>query len=82
MEGSLASLAGTYSGPVRGRDYSLVVEVLPDAITMLGDGEEEPDTLRTYIGHNTWLDGNDRITIQDGVLRADQIYGYYVMRKE
>jgi len=82
LESSLASIAGTYSGPVRGRNYSVEVGVLPDAITMLGEGDEEADTLRTYIGNNTWMDGNEIITIKDGILRADQIYGYYVMKKE
>lgn len=81
MESSLASIAGTYAGPVRGRDYSLEVGVLADAITLLGEGDEEADTLKTYVGNNTWRDGNDIITIKDGILRADQIYGYYVMKK-
>jgi CubicO group peptidase (beta-lactamase class C family) len=82
MEGSLASLAGTYSGPVRGQDISVQVDVLLDGITLLPEGGEEPDTVRTYIGDNTWMDGNDLISIKDGLLRVDQVGGYYVLRKE
>ena len=74
-------ITGKYSGPVRGRDFTTQVDVISDAILIKGEGAEEVDTIRTYVGNNTWLDGNDVITIKDGILSVDQIYGYYIMEK-
>ncbi len=40
------------------------------------------DTLSTYIGNHTWMDGNTSIRIKDGVCRTDKVYGSYLMKKQ
>ncbi len=76
------SLVGTYTGQVRGRIISVEVGALPDAITTSIVGRDDVDTLSTYIGDNTWVDGNDIIKIENGEYRADQIGGYYILRQD
>jgi hypothetical protein len=40
------------------------------------------DTLKTYIGNNTWADGNNRIVIKNNEYRDIQPYAYYILKKE
>ena len=82
MEIDTESIAGKYAGAVRGRTYVLEVGVLENAITVSEVGKDEIDTLSTYIGNYTWMDGNDIVMLQNGEYRVDQVYGYYVLKKE
>lgn len=74
------SLIGTYSGQARGRVITVEVGTAPDAITTSMVGRDAVDTLTTYIGNNTWRDGNDIIKIENGELRIDQVGGYYILK--
>jgi hypothetical protein len=40
------------------------------------------DTLKTYIGNNTWADGNNRIVIKNNEYREIKPYAYYIFKKE
>jgi len=82
MEENLQAIAGKYTGQVRGRKISVEIDVFQDAITQLTVGEDKADTINVYIGNNSWMDGNNVITIKNGELRADQVYGYYILKKE
>lgn len=82
MEDNLQSIAGRYSGQTRGRKISLTIDVLPDAIVRSIDGREEPDTIKVYIGNNTWMYRNNIITIKNNAYRIDQVSGYYILNKE
>lgn len=75
-------LEGKYTGAVRGSTHSLEIKSIPNGITVQSVGDEEIDTLKTYVGNNTWMEGNDIITIKDNEYRVDQIYGYYILKKE
>jgi hypothetical protein len=39
------------------------------------------DTLRTYIGNNTWAKGNNRIMIKNNEYRDIQPHAYYILKK-
>ena len=82
MEVDAQAISGTYTGPARGRNLSLVVAVLEDAITVAEVGRDDIDTLTAYIGHNTWMDDNDIITLKNDEFHLDRVSGHYVLRKE
>ena len=46
------------------------------------EGEEEADTLKTYIGNNTWAEDNDRIIITNNEYRYVTPSAYYILKKE
>lgn len=75
-------ITGSYSGQTRGRKQSVKVDALTDAITIEFNGNGKIDTLRTYIGDYTWMDGNTKIRIKDGISKVDQVSGFYIMKKE
>ncbi len=75
-------LVGTYSGQARGRMITVEVGTAPGAITTSMVGRDDVDTLTTYIGNNTWRNGNDIIKIENGEFRVDQVGGYYILKEE
>lgn len=75
-------ITGTYSGQTRGRKQSVKLQALTDAITIEFNGNGKIDTLRTYIGDYTWMDGNTKIRIKDGLSKVDQVSGFYIMKKK
>ncbi|MDT0621979.1 serine hydrolase domain-containing protein [Croceitalea vernalis] len=75
-------ITGTYSGQTRGRKQSVNVQALTDAITIEFNGNGKIDTLRTYIGDYTWMDGNTKIRIKDDLSKVDQVSGFYIMKKK
>ncbi|MDP5229769.1 MAG: beta-lactamase family protein [Cellulophaga sp.] len=81
------AIQGTYTGQTRGgKDsdgkQSIEIKSIKNGITRQVKGEEKIDTLKVYVGNNTWMDGNDKITIKNNEYRADKIYNYYILKKE
>lgn len=81
------AIQGTYTGQARGdRDsdgkQSIEIKSIANAITRQVKGEEKIDTLKVYIGNHTWMDGNEKITIENNEYRIDKIYNYYIYKKE
>ncbi len=76
-------LEGKYTGAVRGRNtYTLIVKSISEGLTVQSEGEEEADTLKTYIGNNTWAEDNDRIIITNNEYRYVTPSAYYILKKE
>lgn len=76
-------LEGTYTGAVRGSyKYSLEIKSISNGLTIQSERDEEADTLKTYIGNNTWADGNTRIIIKNNEYREIQPSAYYILKKE
>jgi len=44
--------------------------------------KSNPSNLEVYVGNNTWMNGNDKITIENGEYRIDKTYNYYILKKE
>lgn len=79
---NINNLQGKYTGVVRGSTHSLEVKSITNGITVQSIGEEKIDTLDIYVGNNTWMRGNDKITIENEEYREDQTYNYYILKKE
>ncbi|MFT6929467.1 MAG: CubicO group peptidase (beta-lactamase class C family) [Sediminicola sp.] len=76
-------IQGNYTGVVRGGDKKTIeIKTIRNGITRQTVSEEKIDTLNVYVGNNTWMDGNDRITIANNEYRVDNIYNYYILKKE
>lgn len=76
------NLQGKYTGTMRGSIHSLEVKSIKNGITVQSVGEEKVDTLKVYVGNNTWMSGNNRITIENEEYRLDETYNYYILKKE
>jgi hypothetical protein len=88
FRGSLAAYAGTYRGVGRGRAATVTVSVQGDSLMVatLGPGGNRPSAAR-YVGGETFAVGDTRYTFtKQGAavtgLKADQVYGLYVMKKQ
>ena len=77
----LETIDGKYSGQVRGQKITWQVTTDNDAIIMHLEEGERPDTIKTYIGNNTWRDGNSILKFGNDELRMDRISGYYILKK-
>jgi CubicO group peptidase (beta-lactamase class C family) len=76
-------LEGLYTGPTRGNNKdSIQVKSIADGIIIQKLKTNKIDTLKTYMGNNTWAVGNDRITIKNNEYRDIQPYAYYILKKE
>lgn len=75
------TIQGTYTGAVRGTTRSLEVKSLANGITVQSVGEEKIDTLKVYVGNSTWMDGSDRITIENNEYRINNTYNYYILKR-
>jgi len=78
----LESLSGKYSGQVRGQIYSIEITALANTITVSAIGQDIVDTLKTYMGQNTWIDGNSKVVIENNEYRRDDVSGYYILKKQ
>jgi len=78
----LESLSGKYSGQVRGRLFSVEITALSKSIAISNGGQGSADTLKTYIGKHTWMDGNSRVVIGNNEYRRDDIYGYFILKRQ
>ncbi len=76
------SIEGTYKGQTRNNIQSLEIKSIDDGITRQTIGKEKIDTLKNYVGNNTWMYGNEKITIKNNEYRIDEIYNYYILKKE
>lgn len=81
------AVQGIYTGQTRGGKnsdgkQSIEIKSIGNAITRQLTSEEKIDTLNVYVGNNTWMDGNDKITIENNEYRIDNIYNYYILKKE
>ena len=75
-------IEGTYSGQTRGRLQNVEVKAIDKAITIEFNQDGKVDTLHTYIGNHTWMDGNTTVKIKDGISHTDQIYGHYILKTQ
>jgi len=75
-------LQGTYRGQIRRAEQSIEIASIENGITRQTIGEEQIDTLTVYVGNNTWMDGNDKISIENTEYRVDKQYNYYILKKE
>ena len=78
----LESLSGKYTGQVRGMIFSIEISALSNSIAISTEGQDIADTLKTYIGQHTWMDGNSRVIIANDEYRRDDIYGYFILKKQ
>ena len=80
------TLEGTYSGAVRGGTVTVQINAIPNSERIGLDfkfGEQTwQDTLNTYIGNHTWMDGSDKFIIRDNTVFIDELSGYYLLKKE
>lgn len=76
------AIQGTYTGQTRRAIQSVDIKSIENGITRQVKGEEKIDTLNLYIGNNTWMEGNNKITIKNNEYRVDRIYNYYILKKE
>jgi len=84
---NINAIKGIYSGQTRGgkdSDGKQAIEIksIENGITRQVMGEEKIDTLSVYVGNNTWMDGNDKIIIENNEYRIDNIYNYYILKME
>jgi CubicO group peptidase (beta-lactamase class C family) len=76
------AIEGIYKGQTRDTLQALEIKSISNGITRQTIGEEKIDTLNVYVGNNTWMDGNEKITITNNEYRIDKIYNYYILKKE
>lgn len=81
LDVDLQSLEGMYVGPGRGQILSIQVSVLNGGLLLKTEGENEPDTLQTYLGNNTWVRRTERVVINRNELHIDQVGGYYILQR-
>ena len=79
---NLESLSGKYTGQVRGQIFSIEITAISNSIAISVEGQDNADTLKTYIGQHTWMDGNSFVVIEDNEYRRDDIYGYFILKKQ
>jgi CubicO group peptidase (beta-lactamase class C family) len=78
-----ALLEGLYTGPTRGNyTDSIQVKSIAGGMIIHKLKSNKIDTLKTYIGNNTWAEGNNRIVIKNNEYRDIQPYAYYILKKE
>ena len=75
-------LEGKYSGAVRGYTRTLEVKSILNGLTIQSEGDEKVDTLKTYIGKNTWAEGNTKIIIKNNEYRIDAPSAYNILKKQ
>ncbi|WP_019670429.1 serine hydrolase domain-containing protein [Eudoraea adriatica] len=76
-------LEGKYRGAVRGSDnFTIEVKSTVNGLTVKSERDDKADTLKTYIGNNTWADDNTRIIIKNNEYRFVNPSSYYILKKE
>lgn len=81
LDVALQSLEGTYTGQARGRILTVEVKALNGILTFKIEGRNNTDTLRTYLGNNTWARGNDHIMFSDKRVSIDNVIGHFILKK-
>lgn len=76
-------LEGKYTGAVRGSDnFTIEVRSIINGLTVKSERDDKADTLKIYIGNNTWADDNNRIIIKNNEYRFVNPSSYYILKKE
>jgi len=78
----LESLVGEYQGQARGRMLTADIGVSGQALTLTVDGQAQSDTLNTYLGKGSWLNGNDIFTFRHNTLNVDNVSGHYILKRK
>lgn len=78
----VAEIVGHYSGVMRNGTRRLEVKSIEDAITVREEGNKHVDTLKVYVGNNSWMVGNNKVTIKDNAYHINSNYNYYILKKE
>jgi hypothetical protein len=85
FKGDVSKYTGTYKG--RGRGQDLDVRISKDDLNLVVYmGKDNKQTLH-YVNDHTWSDGFSTYLFQEKAdsvneLKIDQVYGYYVLKKE
>lgn len=74
------TIEGIYSGSIEGRKQSIQVSVNYNNLILNNIQNQRIDTLKTYVGNNTWLNKNDIITIKNGTYKFKSEYKYYCLK--
>jgi CubicO group peptidase (beta-lactamase class C family) len=78
--GQAAPLTGTYKGPSRGREMTVVVAQAAQGITVAVNGQ--PARPVQWVEGQVFRDGNTYITFKPNEVRWDQGGGLYVLKKQ
>jgi CubicO group peptidase (beta-lactamase class C family) len=81
IDAAIQTLQGTYAGQARGRILSVQVSALANVLTLKSEGKSDLDTLKIYLGNNTWARGNDHIKINNNEVIIDNVIGHFILRK-
>lgn len=74
-------LEGKYIGPVRGSTQTILVKSIPEGLTIQIVGRDKIDSLDHYVGSNSWMVDNTKITVTNNEYRIDQPSSYYILKK-
>ena len=75
------ALSGAFEGQGRGSMLKIALEATPEGLIMRREGQQAPDTVKTYVGDATWMNGNTLISFRSGKWTIDQGGGYYVLER-
>ncbi len=81
IEPELIGFSGSYKGLVMGQQTTMELTVTPEHLILHYEGRDNADTVKSYIGHKTWMDGNKIITLSDDEVTMDILYGYFRLKK-
>ena len=62
--------------------FSIEITALPNSLTISAVGQDIVDTLKTYMGQHTWIDGNSIVVIENDEYRRDDVSGYFILKKQ
>ena len=62
--------------------FSIEITALANTITVSAIGQDIVDTLKTYMGQHTWIDGNSIVVIENDEYRRDDVSGYFILKKQ
>ena len=83
LDTDISGVVGVYSGQVRGQKIDLEVKIVNQKDLLVGLVElEERDTINTYIGSNTWIQGNEIFKFNNNALLLDEVSGHYTLRRQ
>jgi CubicO group peptidase (beta-lactamase class C family) len=85
FDGNLSKYIGTYKGRGRGNDLSVTVDKNDSTLTLKMD-DQKAETLY-YVKDNSWSNGRTTYLFKEtdgkiNELRIDQVYGYYILKRE
>jgi hypothetical protein len=78
--GDVAPLVGTYKGPSRGREMTVVVAQAPQGISVAVNGQAARPL--QWVEGTTFRDGNNYISFRASELRWDTGGGHYVLKRQ